>query len=111
MMEETLKRCIAVGMYQQEEPDMDIVLFHNQNRAIIDKMSVGWLDCRCDTIQGYGRALCYSAIGKVYEVNRFDEIGELHYSSVITRGGSRKHLSTYWDNVATHVKTALEGML
>jgi hypothetical protein len=108
---ELIKRCIAVGMWKQEVPDLDVDLFHNNNRAIIDRMAQGWLDCRGDTIKCYARAMCYAAIGKRYEINRFDEVGELHYSAVITRGGSTRRLESYWDNIATYVKTAIEGMI
>lgn len=113
--EDTLFRHIACALRLfDKKDDMEIDLFINSRqgncpptRLIIERMVKGWIDCKCDTIHGYGRALCYSAIGVPYDCNHFSEIGELHYQQ------ENEHFSMkdYWDGIAHYVKKSLDGLI
>jgi len=109
---ETLARHItcALRLYDKKE-SVELDVYRQSNYPLIDKLADGWLWCKCDTIGGYGRSLAYAAIGKKYEGDRFNEIGELHYGSIIQRNGSEIRFQDYWDGLARYITKSLSGLI
>ena len=100
----------ALRLYDKAE-DVDIYIYHSQYKDLCDRMAANWIACKCDTISGYGRALAYSIVGKQYEINRFDEMGELHYGSIVHKNGNVVYLQQYWDAIAKYVTKSLSDLI